>query len=837
MNTAIANNNFTMQDLEINDAFRLASQYVNETDEHVFITGNAGTGKTSFLRHISQNCRKNLVIAAPTGIAAINAGGTTLHSLFQLPFAPFVPTDTNKAELAASIRISRAKLDIIRNMDILVIDEVSMVRADVLDAVDTILRSSRRQHNASFGGLQVLFIGDLNQLPPVTKQEEWSLLSPYYDSPFFFDSQAVRFRPPVVIEFTKIYRQQNQDFISLLNKVRNNNLDLAGYDTLNSRFIPDFKPPEGSNYITLTSHNLRAEQANQLKLDELPGKVHTFYARIENDFPEYLFPNEQELRLKVGAQVMFIKNDVINRAYFNGKIGFVKEVNDDDVVVDCEGIEIKVSADTWENNKYTVDPDSSTVRQECTGTFSQLPLRLAWAITIHKSQGLTFDRVMIDAAASFSSGQVYVALSRCKTLEGIVLLSRIESRAILFDNRIDTGISRLNYEKRAQAYLQQARNNYILTIVGEMLGFHNEIRYCNFILSELRKFGDKFPTDSGEYWIGVKSTLAEYQPIVDKFILSLEKLSKEDKQFEEKATLKGRIHDAIKYFEPRVAGLVRQVKANPTNTESREAASRVNELLNELFDALARKQHILSRCNTAFKLELYQEAKKTFNPRHEKLSVYNQSSDADDEGNHPLLYKRLRRWRDSIVQSNNIPVYMVGNSKMLQEIATLLPVEKKQLLNVKGMGSAKVAKYGEEILDIVRDYCDEFDIEPAMPALTFEKKTKVDEPKKKVSEGKSIKQKTTEITYGLWSANPDINYLARLRNLTTGTIEHHLSLLIQEGKIKIEEFVPPDMIRLLTPILARHEGKTLSEIKPFCPESVTFEQLRALREHLNQGKS
>ncbi len=180
---------------------------------------------------------------------------------------------------------------------------------------------------------------------------------------------------------------------------------------------------------------------------------------------------------------------------------------------------------------------------------------------------------------------------------------------------------------------------------------------------------------------------------------------------------------------------------------------------------------------------------------------------------------------------------MVGNSKMLQEIATFLPVEKKQLLNVKGMGSAKVAKYGEEILDIVRDYCDEFDIEPAMPALTFEKKTKVDEPKKKVSEGKSIKQKTTEITYGLWSANPDINYLARLRNLTTGTIEHHLSLLIQEGKIKIEEFVPPDMIRLLTPILARHEGKTLSEIKPFCPESVTFEQLRALREHLNQGKS
>ncbi len=837
MNASVANNILPMSGLEINDAFRLANRYINETDEHVFITGNAGTGKTSFLKHISQNCRKNMVIAAPTGIAAINAGGTTLHSLFQLPFGPFVPSDANKNELIASIRINRTKLDIIRNMDILVIDEVSMVRADVLDAVDTILRSSRRRHNTSFGGVQLLFIGDLNQLPPVAKQEEWSLLSPYYESPFFFDSQAVKFRPPVVIEFTKIYRQQNEDFISLLNKVRNNNLDQAGFDALNSRYVPDFKPPGGSNYITLTSHNVRADKANQSKLDELKGKLHTFQATIEDDFPEYLFPNERELRLKVGAQVMFIKNDVVNRAYFNGKIGIVKEISGDDVVVECDGVEIKVMPDVWENNKYTMIPGSSAVKQECIGTFSQLPLRLAWAITIHKSQGLTFDRVMIDAASSFSSGQVYVALSRCKTLEGIVLLSRIESRAILFDSRIDTGINRLNYEKRAQAYLQQARNKYILTVVGEMLDFNTEIKYCNFILSELRKFGDKFSPDSSDYWGGIKNTLAEYQPVVDKFILSLEKISKEDLPFEENKLLAGRILDAIKYFAPKVVTLVNRVKANPVNTESKEAAAKINEFQNELYGPLILKQHILNRCGAQFDLETYQEAKRTFNPRHEKLSVYNRASGTDYEGDHPLLFKRLQRWRNNIVQSNNIPVYMAGNSNMLREIAALLPQEQKQLLMIKGMGSAKATKYGEEILDIVRDYCDEFSIEPPDPAMIFERGNDISVNKKKPLGDKSAKPHTTEITYEMWRENPDIKQIAQSRKLTPGTIEHHLFLLMQEGKIGIEEIVSPDQIRLLTPIITEHEGKGLSDIKPLCPDSVSFGQLRALREHINSNKA
>jgi ATP-dependent exoDNAse (exonuclease V) alpha subunit len=408
--------------IEKNEIFDLAFRFVTETSEHIFLTGKAGTGKTTFLKYLKENCAKNIVVAAPTGVAAINAGGVTLHSLFQLPFHPFLPTRHNKDELLAKIRFNKQQQQLLRKMELLVIDEISMVRCDVMDAIDTILRSVRRNHETAFGGVQVLCIGDLYQLPPVVQNQEWAILQEYYDSPFFFDSLAVKEQMPLLIELNKIYRQKEDSFVRLLNKIRNNDMDADDFEDLHLRFDPGFRPTEDQKYITLSSHNRQADEINQRQINQLLSPAHTYNAEIEDDFPEHLNPVDRALVLKKGAQVMFMKNDAVYKRYFNGKIGVIKSLEDEKIVVECDGYDIDVPKETWENSKYTLNRTDGKLEQQTLGTFTQYPLRLAWAITIHKSQGLTFEKVMIDAGSAFSSGQVYVALSRCTSLEGIVLL-------------------------------------------------------------------------------------------------------------------------------------------------------------------------------------------------------------------------------------------------------------------------------------------------------------------------------------------------------------------------------------------------------------------------------
>ncbi len=458
-----------------NPVFQLAAQFVNQTACSVFLTGKAGTGKTTFLRHIREHSFKKMAVVAPTGVAAINAGGTTMHSFFQLPFGPFIPTPqfgwnpenpgyTDPNSLLKNIRLNAAKRELLQELELLVIDEISMVRADMLDAVDTILRHFRNQPLLPFGGVQTLYIGDLYQLPPVVQDKEWEILKPYYQSPFFFDAQVIRQAPPICLELSKIHRQNELRFINLLNKIRNNQVDYEDLELLHDYYQPEFMTPRGESYITLTSHNSKADGINQEELGKLKGETFNFEASVIGEFSDKTFPADKTLAIKEGAQIMLIKNDKgENRRYYNGKIGTVKGIQGDKIKIEFpdERDELVLEKEVWRNVRYNYDQEKDKIEEEEIGSFSQYPIRLAWAITIHKSQGLTFERAIIDAGSSFAPGQVYVALSRLTSLEGLVLRSRILPHSISTDPRVVAFTEKAMEPGAIEQQLEQEQLNFI----------------------------------------------------------------------------------------------------------------------------------------------------------------------------------------------------------------------------------------------------------------------------------------------------------------------------------------------------------------------------------------
>ncbi len=458
---------------EHNPEMNLAWQFITETNVSVFLTGKAGTGKTTFLRKLREQMPKRMVVLAPTGVAAINAQGQTIHSFFQLPFGPMVPGA--QVERKSYFRVSKEKKNIIKTLDLLVIDEISMVRCDLLDAVDGELRKYK-DRTKPFGGVQLLLIGDLQQLAPVAKETEWQLLAPYYSSPYFFGSKALQEMKMVTVELKHIYRQSDASFIDLLAKVRTNTMDDAALASLDARYVEGFVPPEGEEWIRLTTHNNMANAYNDKMLDSLTSYPMTFNCEVKGNFPETSYPADEKLILKVGAQVMFIKNDPSgNHEYYNGKIGTVRGMdNDGNIIVWCkeDNHNISVGQVVWENTRYVIDEKTKEIKEDVEGTFRQYPLRLAWAITVHKSQGLTFEHAVLDINSSFAHGQTYVALSRCRTLEGMVLAHPISNSSVITDSSVNAYIDKeLSETGKATEELPNMRFEYYLSLLDELYSF------------------------------------------------------------------------------------------------------------------------------------------------------------------------------------------------------------------------------------------------------------------------------------------------------------------------------------------------------------------------------
>lgn len=407
---------------------------VEKTDMSLFLTGKAGTGKTTFLRDVVRHTKKKCIVLAPTGIAAVNAGAMTIHSFFQFGLGPFVQ---GVIEPKSDFRINKSKLELIRHLQLLIIDEVSMVRADLMDHIDVELRRIRR-NSKPFGGVQLLMIGDLQQLPPIAHGGEDELLRQYYKTLYFFSSAALKSMKYSCIELKNVYRQTDRHFIDILNHARNCTLTSQDISDLNARYIPGFSPKPEDGYIRLMTHNRQVDYVNETEMEKLDSKPYTFVAAVTGTFPEESYPTANSLILKKGAQVMFIKNDP-ERRFINGTLGEVKSIDKNSIAVRLAESEtvIDVEPMEWQNIRYQFDEESKEISSKQIGRFKQYPLKAAWAITVHKSQGLTFDKAIIDVHAAFSPGQAYVALSRCRTLDGLVLSSPVSASVFMRDNAVD----------------------------------------------------------------------------------------------------------------------------------------------------------------------------------------------------------------------------------------------------------------------------------------------------------------------------------------------------------------------------------------------------------------
>lgn len=570
--------------METNPQLELAYDFLQYTGTNVFLTGKAGTGKTTFLRNLKIMSPKRMIVIAPTGVAAINAGGVTIHSFFQLPFGPYVVGDptvetTESNGRAMTNKYSREKINIIRSLDLVVIDEISMVRADLLDAVSDVLRRFR-DHTKPFGGVQILMIGDLQQLPPVVKDEDWNLLKSHYASPFFFNSKALRETSYVTIELTQIYRQSDLSFIELLNNIRDNQVDTQTLERLNRRYVPDFNPDDKEGYITLTTHNWQAQTINKRKLDAIKSKHYTYASVVDGNFPEYSYPTDEQLVLKKGAQVMFVKNDSAPaKRYYNGKIGVVVSIDSKTIQVRCSEKEeiITVEQEEWTNAKYTIDPETREITETIEGTFKQYPLKTAWAITIHKSQGLTFEHAIVDAASAFSHGQVYVALSRCKTLEGLVLNSPLNATAVINDREVQTFSKKAQESCPGKSELEEARKVYFRQMLSELFDYNPITRRFLYVTKLFTEhLATLYPELVKQYTQAKEPLRTELKEVGERFKAQLYHLTVTSD--ENDPTIRERVIKGVAYFKEKTNAIIMTLlQATDPEIDNKEIRKAVNE--------------------------------------------------------------------------------------------------------------------------------------------------------------------------------------------------------------------------------------------------------------------
>ena len=817
----------------ISEAAVYTLRFINQTHRSIFLTGKAGTGKTTFLKHIKQHSIKQMAVVAPTGVAAINAGGVTIHSFFQLPFSPFIPQtrgfkkddSLDKHQLIGRLKISSERRKIFQQLELLVIDEISMVRADVLDAIDAVLQHFRNNFVEPFGGVQVLFIGDLLQLPPVVKEEEWSLLSPYYESPYFFSSKVIQQKTPAFVQLEKIYRQKDERFINVLNQVRNNELNQSGYDILHQQYNPNFQNPKEDSYITLTTHNHKADTINVEELVKLKAPIFTYKAAIEQDFSEKMFPADETLQLKLGSQVMFIKNDADKaKRYYNGKIGIIESIEDEKIMVLCKGETeaIEVKKHRWENIRYSLNKQSQKLEEDVVGSFTQYPLRLAWAITIHKSQGLTFEKAIIDAGQAFAPGQVYVALSRCTSLTGMVLLSKITTNSLSVDQRI------IDYSAQQQntplpETLQREKHDYQSTIVSRLFDFTPIKKQTASFQQMLQEIAPYFNAEAIAFADKLQEKMEQLNEVATKFNSQIQQLSALQTLPENNTALQERLKKAAIYFEQQLQEITQFILSSPANTDSKQHATTFNELLEEIFVALSAQQNGIASCINGFNVETFHQQKNKYILA--KFSVHAYASATNykkTDGPNPLLYMQLKEMRDTLCDKHNLAIYMVANAATLNELATYLPQNLQELKKITGFGEAKIKKFGLLFIDIIQRYSNERNL----TSLIHEN------PMKEVKKEKSTttKANTKEASYTLFKEGKTIIEIATIRGFAAATIEAHLAHYIEEGFLDIEALVSADKIALIQPLLKTHDTTLgLTMIKEKLGEAVSYGEIKMVQ--------
>jgi len=810
-----------------NVVFTTAADFINNSNQPVFLTGKAGTGKTTFLKFIKEHSKKNIVIVAPTGVAAINAGGVTIHSFFQLPFAPFLPVNNehfsnastvDKHSLLSKLRLSGERKEIMQQLELLIIDEISMVRCDVLDAIDTVLRHVRNNHAKPFGAVQVLYIGDLYQLPPVAKEEEWKLLRTFYENPYFFSSHAIISQAPVYIELEKVYRQADLSFINLLNKVRNNEMDEDALDFLHSRYNPDFKPAKEDNYITLTTHNNKADEINKEELANLSGQVFSFKASIEGEFYEKSFPAEEYLNLKTGAQVMFLKNDLEKvRRYYNGKIGVVDKVEEDKIWVRCKtGISeqlIEVKKEVWRNIQYTINKKSQQVEEQELGSFTQFPLRLAWAITIHKSQGLTFEKAIIDAGSAFAAGQVYVALSRCTSIEGIVLRSRISSNSLHSDERIVQFCKNQQSQVEKNNLLNQAKHLYQQEIIQGLFDLsYSDKQFFN--LFQFVKENHAFGKNVVDWLAAIEQLLSLCSKHGSKFIDVLNTIFTENELPEENSAVQQRLIKASSWFLAEFEKIKSALLLSPAVTDNRQLANDYNDRLVAFWDDVCLRLHLWSITTKGFSLESFREQKAIFKTIPLQLNAYSgRSAYVPSNINHPELYNALKDKRNDLAKENGVPIYIVCGTLSLEQMTNYLPQTLQDLAKISRFGKVKLKQFGNEFIGIIQNYCELHDLQPVLIEAP-EKKTKKTVTKKSTTK----KADTKRISFDLYKAGKKISEIAAERDLAPSTIETHLANFIETGELDVKDFVNEETRLSITDIIKKTGYDSLQKIKEQLPD-------------------
>ena len=695
------------------------------------------------MRRLKEESSKRIVVVAPTGIAAINAEGVTIHSFFQLSFAPFIPDAQYKLK-EQQYRFSKQKIRVIQSIDTLVIDEISMVRADLLDAVDSVLRRFRK-NQLPFGGVQMVMIGDLGQLAPVAKDEDWQMLSRYYDTPYFFSSIALKSTRYAIVELKTVYRQSDLHFVELLNRVRDNRADSSVLAALNSRYIPNFQPRVEEGYIRLTTHNYQAQQENERQLALLPGKPYTYEASISGKYPEMLFPTEQILTLKEGAQVMFVKNDSsAGKAFYNGMIGTVTEITEKNFFVRTKdtGVVIKVEPEQWENTRYEIDERTNEITEEIEGTFKQFPVKPAWAITVHKSQGLTFDRAIIDVQRAFTHGQTYVALSRCRTLEGLVLSAPLPMSAIIRDRAVDDYVSRAVEHTPTEEQIALLRRDYYLSVLSELFDFRPLMSAFNRMLDLLMgHFRRSYPKLIIEYKARLEVIKTQLYDVAERFKMQYNQIVISTPDYHKDVHLQERLTKGATYFAQTISDIETLVKNTDVQTDTPEVKKMMAELQATLKELVMQKRALLNYVkDDGFSLNeyLHQRAVVLMGKDNEgtKKNTAEQKSAAKDRSSaksmveakdkpaaktrteakdkavsavpelkvlHPEVLEALTEWRRQRAMKAHMPAYCILQQKALIAIANLLPHDKEALAKIPFCGNVKAEKYGDEVLVVVKN--------------------------------------------------------------------------------------------------------------------------------------